>query len=194
MLTILAIAAAAGLAAVPLAGLRSRAAADLSRRIAGGFAVIVRAAFAVAAACCLVLLLVQLAVVLLVSVFSVSVVWLQESTAYLFGGIFLLGAGGVFLRDGHVRVDVLSSRWSERRRAAVDLAGISLFLLPVCVLIVVVSLPWAAESWADLERSREPSGLHLVFVLKSFVPAFAVLTALSGFVRAEAAARVLRGA
>ena len=153
---------------------------------------VARGASVLAVTATLILLLVQVAVVVLVSVFSVSVVWLQESAAYLFAAMFLLGAGGVFLTDGHVRVDVLSSRWSERRRAAVDLAGIALFLLPVCALIVIVSVPWAARSWATLERSGEPSGLHLVFVLKSFVPAFAVLLGLSGFVRAEAASRLLR--
>ena len=184
-----------GLAAIlPVAAIRSAEAARLSGTVARAAARIVRGASAVAVAASLALLLVQVAVVVLVSVFSVSVVWLQESAAYLFAAMFLLGAGGVFLADGHVRVDVLSSRWSERRRAGVDLGGIALFLLPVCALILVVSVPWAARSWAALERSGEPSGLHLVFLLKSLVPAFAVLLALSGLVRAEAASRLLRGA
>ena len=162
-----------------------------SARTARPLRVVVRGGASVATAAALLLALVQIVVVILVSVFSVSVIWLQEGTAYLFGAMFLLGAGGVFLDDGHVRVDVLSSRWSERRRATVELAGIALFLIPVCALIVVVSAPWAAESWARLERSGEPSGLHAVFVLKTMVPVFAVLLALSGFVRAEAAARRL---
>ena len=185
----------AGLGALlPLAAVLSAHAARLAATLASGSAWLVRGASMLGVAASLALLLVQVAVVVLVSVFAVSVVWLQESAAYLFAAMFLLGAGGVFLSDGHVRVDVLSSRWSERVRAGVDLGGIALFLLPVCALILVVSVPWAARSWVTLERSGEPSGLHLVFVLKSFVPAFAVLLALSGFVRAEAAARRLRGA
>lgn len=192
MLTGLVLTVCALLAAFPLAALRVPSAASVAARLAQGAGLIVRAAFALAAACALLLVLAQIAVVICVSVFSVSVVWLQETAAYLFAAMFLLGAGGVFLADGHVRVDVLSSRWSERRRAQLDLTGITLFLLPVCALILIVSLPWAARSWAALERSGEPSGLHLVFVLKSFVPAFALLLALSGFVRAEAAAAKLR--
>ena len=194
MLTIATVALAAVLAALPLAALRSDGAARLCARVARHARAAARAAFALGAIASLVLLLVQLAVVVLVSVFSLSVIWLQESTAYLFAATFLLGAGGVFLLDGHVRVDVLSSRWTERRRAAVDLGGIVLFVLPVCALIVFVSTPWAARSWAELERSGEPSGLHAVYLLKSMVPAFAVFLALAAFVRAEAAARLLRGA
>lgn len=182
---------AAVMAVLPIAGLRSARARRASHRAAVPARRLVRAAFAVAMASALLLALVQVAVVLLVSVFSVSVIWLQESTAYLFGAMFLLGAGGVFLTDGHVRVDVLSSRWTERRRAVVDLGGIALFLIPVCALIVIVSAPWAAESWARLERSGEPSGLHAVYLLKSLVPLFAILLALAGFVRADRAARRL---
>ena len=181
------------LALLPLAALRSAAAARASRSLAVPAGHLVRGAFVVAAGAAFALLLVQLAVVVLVSVFSVSVIWLQEGTAYLFGAVFLLGAGGVYLSDGHVRVDVLSSRWDERRRAGIELAGVALFVLPVCALIVVVSAPWAARSWAALERSAEPSGLHLVFVLKTLVPAFAVLLALAAFVRADEASRALRG-
>ena len=183
---------AALLAVMPLTAARSGAVARLIVPVARGARYIVRAAFLVAVWSCLALLGVQLCVVLLVSVFSVSVVWLQESASYLFGIVFLLGAGGVFLADGHVRVDVLSSRWSARRRARLDLLGIAVMLMPVCALVVIVGTPWAARSWAALERSGEPSGLHLVFVLKTLVPLFGVLLALSGFVRAEAAARTLR--
>ena len=183
----------AGLAAaLPLAALRSDGAARVAGAGARAAERIVRTAFGIAMLAALALALVQVVVVVLVSVFSVSVVWLQEGTAYLFACVFLGGAGAVFLTDGHVRVDVLSSGWSERRRAAVDLGGIALFLLPVCALIVIVSAPWAARSWAAMERSGEPSGLHLVFVLKSFVPAFAVLMGLAGFARAERAAATLR--
>ena len=187
------IAVAVMLALLPVLGLRLPRARRLAGQLAPPARAIVRAAFLVAIAGALLLALVQIVVVILVSVFAVSVIWLQESTAYLFAAMFLLGAGGVFLMDGHVRVDVLSSRWPERRRLGVELVGIALFLLPVCTLIVLVSAPWAAESWARLERSGEPSGLHLVFVLKSLVPTFGVLLALAGFVRAEEAARSLGG-
>ena len=37
-----------------------------------------------------------------------------------------------------------------------------------------------ARSWAILERSRESSGLPLVFLLKTLIPVFALLVALQG--------------
>ena len=46
------------------------------------------------------------------------------------------------------------------------------------------SLPYVARSWAILERSRETSGLPLVFLLKTLIPLFALLLALQGVAQA----------
>ena len=184
----------AALAALPLAATRSAGAARLAARLAVPARALPRAAFWLACACALLLVLVQAAIVIAVSVFSVSVVWLQELTQYLFGAMFLLAAGAVLLTDGHVRVDLFYSRWSERRRALVDLFGLTLFVLPVCALILIASAPYVAASWAELERSSEPSGIHAVYLLKSMIPGFGVMLGLAAFARASDAAATLRGA
>ncbi|MBB4659122.1 TRAP transporter small permease subunit [Parvularcula dongshanensis] len=180
------------LASLPFFGLRSDAARQLSGRLAGSARRIVLAAFVLACCATLLLALAMGIVVLLRSVFSISLVWLQELPLYLFGATFLLSGGAVLLADAHVRVDVLYSRWPPRRRALVDLCGLTLFVLPVCGLIVVAAGPYVAQSWADLERSPEPSGIHAVYLLKSLIPAFGVLVALAAFVRADGLARGLR--
>jgi TRAP-type mannitol/chloroaromatic compound transport system permease small subunit len=48
-----------------------------------------------------------------------------------------------------------------------------------------------ARSWAILERSREASGLPLVFVLKTLIPLFALLMILQGLAQAIRAALAL---
>ena len=106
--------------------------------------------------------------------------------------MFLLAGGAALLADEHVRVDVFYTRWSARRRALVDLAGLTVFVLPVCALIVIAAGPYVAASWAELERSPEPSGIHLVYLLKTLIPAFGVILALAAFVRMEALVRALK--
>ena len=59
------------------------------------------------------------------------------------------------------------------------------------LVLVWLSIPYAARSWAILEHSQEASGLPLVFVLKTFIPVFAVLMALQGVAQAIRAATVL---
>jgi TRAP-type mannitol/chloroaromatic compound transport system permease small subunit len=59
------------------------------------------------------------------------------------------------------------------------------------LVLLWLSVPYAARSWAILEHSQEASGLPLVFVLKTLIPVFAVLMALQGVVQAIRAATVL---
>ncbi|NRA29878.1 MAG: TRAP transporter small permease subunit [Parvularculaceae bacterium] len=154
----------------------------------------IKGAFAVSSAAGLILLLVQLAVVLLRSVFSVSFIWLQESTLYLFGAMFLLSSGALLLSEGHVRVDIIYNKLSERMKSYVDLVGLSLLVLPLTILIIWVSWSYVGTSWMQLERSQEATGIHAVFLLKSMIPAFAVLLAFAAEVRIIQIFRQLREA
>jgi TRAP-type mannitol/chloroaromatic compound transport system permease small subunit len=60
-------------------------------------------------------------------------------------------------------------------------------------VLLWLSWPYAARSWAVLERSQEASGLPLVFLLKTLIPLFAALMALQGAAQAARAVLVLRG-
>jgi TRAP-type mannitol/chloroaromatic compound transport system permease small subunit len=140
-----------------------------------------------------VMALVQFAVVILRYVFGLNFIFMQESITYLHGAVFLLAAGYALLTDDQVRVDILYRSASPRRRALVDFAGTYLFLFPICLLILWTSDAYVGNSWAVREGSNEQSGIQGVFILKSMIPAFAVLLAMAGFVRAAEAGAVLRG-
>ena len=104
----------------------------------------------------------------------------------------MLAAAWTLRAGGHVRVDVFYAEASPRAQAIVDLAGSVLLLLPFALVLVWLGVPYAARSWAVLERSQEASGLPLVFVLKTLIPAFALLMALQGIAQAIRAAALLR--
>ena len=57
---------------------------------------------------------------------------------YLFAAVFMLGSGYAFLRNAHVRIDFVSSRFSDRARNWVDIVGILVFVLPLCYMMVVL--------------------------------------------------------
>jgi TRAP-type mannitol/chloroaromatic compound transport system permease small subunit len=90
-----------------------------------------------------------------------------------------------------VRVDIFYAEASTRTRAFIDFVGAILLLLPFMLVLLWLSVPYAARSWAILEHSQETSGLPLVFVLKTLIPVFAVLMALQGLAQAIRAAAVL---
>jgi TRAP-type mannitol/chloroaromatic compound transport system permease small subunit len=84
--------------------------------------------------------------------------WL-ELQWYLFGAIFLLAAGYTFLRNEHVRVDVLSQKFSARTQVKIEIFGIIFFLFPACCLIFWLSLPFFWESLVLHELSSNTGGL-----------------------------------
>ncbi len=84
--------------------------------------------------------------------------WL-EIQWYLFGAVFLLGAGFAFLRNAHVRIDVVSSRLTARTRNWIDVIGILVFLLPLCYLLITLGWPLFERAWMTGEMSPNAGGL-----------------------------------
>ena len=104
---------------------------------------------------------------------------LIEAQWYLFSVLFLLGAGYTLSRDEHVRVDVLYGRLGPRGKAAIDLAGALLLLLPFCVFGVVFTWPVVQQSWSVRELSPDPGGLPR-YPLKALMPAAFALLGVQG--------------
>ena len=91
--------------------------------------------------------------------FNTSSNALLEIQWYLFATIFMLAAGYTFLRNEHVRIDILTSRLSARGQNVVDILGILFFLLPMAVLILWLSWPIVMTSLASGEMSQNSGGL-----------------------------------
>jgi len=145
----------------------------------------------VAAWLILVVVLLQFALVVARYLLGLGSIWLSETVIYAHAAVFMLAAALTLRAEGHVRVDIFYAEASTRTRAFIDFVGAILLLLPFMLVLLWLSVPYAARSWAILEHSQETSGLPLVFVLKTLIPVFAVLMALQGLAQAIRAAAVL---
>lgn len=111
--------------------------------------------------------------------FSVSSnAWL-ELQWYMFGAIFLLAAGYTFLRNEHVRVDVLAHHFSKRTQIKIEIFGVLFFLLPVCLLIFWLSIPVFYQSFVQHELSSNAGGL-IRWPAKLLIPVGFFLLILAG--------------
>ena len=104
--------------------------------------------------------------------------WL-EIQWYLFAGVVMLGAAYTLKMNGHVRVDVFYSRYSERTRLWLDLIGGMLFLLPMVVIIGWLSWPLFINSYEIGEVSSNAGGL-LRWPVKILIPLGFFLLTLQG--------------
>src|SRR5215813_8474890 len=144
--------------------------------------------------CVLAMVAIQFVVVVMRYALGVGSIWLQELIVYEHAALFMLAAAWTLQLGGHVRVDIFYAGARPRTKAWIDLAGALVFLFPFAIALAWLSWPYVARSWAILERSREASGLPLVFLLKTLIPLFAALLALQGLAQAVRAGLVLAGA
>lgn len=128
----------------------------------------------------LLLVLVTFGVVVLRYLFAIGSIALQEAILYLHASLFLLGAAYTLKVDGHVRVDIVYRRLSDRGQALVDLLGALFLLLPVCCFMLWISWDYVATAWSLREGSRETGGLPYVYLLKTLIPLASGLLILQG--------------
>jgi TRAP-type mannitol/chloroaromatic compound transport system permease small subunit len=121
-------------------------------------------------------------VVILRYVFDIGFIWVQESIIWMHAVVFMLGAAYTLQAEEHVRVDVFYRNMSERGRAWVDLVGVSIFLLPLCLFLAWNSVDFVIQSWTIGERSRESGGLPFPFMpmLKTVILLMPITVALQG--------------
>ncbi len=91
----------------------------------------------------------------------------------------MFSIGYAYLRDGHVRIDIVRERVSLRTRAWVELAGCVAILMPVCAVLIYHGADSAMTAFLGGERPEAFSGLPIQWVVKATVPAGTLLLLLS---------------
>ena len=78
---------------------------------------------------------------------------------YLFAWSFLIAAGWTLLNREHVRIDVVNSRLPKKVQVWIDIVGFALFLTPLCITILYLSVPVVIQMYQSGEVSGNPGGL-----------------------------------
>lgn len=84
--------------------------------------------------------------------------WLEVQW-YLYGAVFMLAAAYALLKNEHVRIDLISSKWTQRTRNILDLVLHIIFLLPFASLMTYLAWPWFWSSFFSGEMSSNAGGL-----------------------------------
>lgn len=84
--------------------------------------------------------------------------WL-ELQWQLFGAVFMLCAAYTFLKNEHIRIDIVNSRLPKAVRDWIDLLGHILFLMPFVLIMLWDGWPFFLTSWHQNEQSLNAGGL-----------------------------------
>jgi TRAP-type mannitol/chloroaromatic compound transport system permease small subunit len=123
----------------------------------------------------LILALVMGANVLLRYGFSLGRIWAQELEWHLLVPLTLFGMSYALRHGEHVRVDVLFASFSLRTKLIIDVIA-AMLAMAFSALVIWLSVPYVAQSWAMGEGSANPGGIDYRYVVKAVIPiSFALL-------------------
>ena len=103
-------------------------------------------------------------------VFQKGNVALQELEWHLFAVVFLIGAAYTLKQGGHVRVDIIYLKLSDKAKAWIDLLGTFVFLIPFSIMVILSTKGFIVNSWSVREVSPDPGGLPARYILKTMIP------------------------
>jgi len=140
------------------------------------------------------LIFVMMAVLLSSSVsrtfFDVSFIWTVEMAQFMVAGYYLLGGGYSMQMDSHVRMDLVYSRWSPKRRALADVitAAFLIFYL-VFLLVGGISSTQYAIAYGQKNYSSWAPPLAPIKIIMTIGIALMLLQAIAMFFKDLAQAR-----
>lgn len=111
-------------------------------------------------------------------VFRNPTIWAWDLNIQIFAAIIMLGGGYTLLNDGHVKVDVIISKFSEKTKTILEL------LAPVFILIsagVLMVYGWDM-AWMSFQIRETVATVWAppYYYMKALVPAGALLLFLQG--------------
>lgn len=122
--------------------------------------------------------------------------WSQNSLLevqwWLFALVFLLAAPWTLAVNEHIRIDVVNSRMSQRKRNVIELVGHGLFLLPMAAMVVYTSSIYFGTSFAQNEQSPNAGGLPQ-WPIKALIPAAFALLFVQGISELIKRVAIMRG-
>ena len=95
---------------------------------------------------------------------------LQEMEWHLHAALFLLALGYAYLKNSHVRIEVIRESFSTKLKALLEVIGVLVFILPYTGLIVWFGIDFVSRSYGMNEVSAALTGLSHRWIMKSFVP------------------------
>ncbi|MCZ6841242.1 MAG: TRAP transporter small permease subunit, partial [SAR324 cluster bacterium] len=95
-------------------------------------------------------------------------VQMLEVRAFLF--LVLLSFGFAYLRNAHIRVDVIRVYLTPKKQAWSEIAGFLLAVVPVCIVIGNYGIDYAMMSYGQGEREAIFLGRPMQWVVKSMLP------------------------
>ncbi|MCP3923149.1 MAG: TRAP transporter small permease subunit [Desulfobacterales bacterium] len=125
------------------------------------------------------LLLVVIYEVIMRYCFNAPTIWGFEVTTFLYGLHYMLGFSYTDVHDGHVKVDIFSSRLSKKKQAVLSIICTLVIFLPTFTLLAIAAVQFAYTSIEGLELNST-SWAPPIYPFKSIMALALIFLVLQG--------------
>jgi TRAP-type mannitol/chloroaromatic compound transport system permease small subunit len=105
---------------------------------------------------------------------------LQEMEWHVHTALFALVLGYGYIWNTHVRVDLIRETLTFRKKAWLEFLGLTLFMIPYCLVVIWFAWIYAYDSFMINEISASQVGLAHRWIIKSVLVFGLIVAALSG--------------
>jgi len=124
----------------------------------------------------------EFAIVITRFIFSYEQAWMGDLVRFWYAAFFLFASAYTLVENGHVRVDVLYSQVSNKKKAWVNALGSLTLGLPVCWTILYYGMGTKQSSLIapilSFESSPSGYGMYVKYLMAAFLIVFAVSMAI----------------
>ena len=117
-------------------------------------------------------------IVILRFVFSYEQTLMSDLVRFWYGSLFLFGSYYTLIKDGHVRVDVLYTNFSEKNKARVNLFGSLILGIPLCLTVFFLGMYCKQcvlnQPIMNFETSQSTQGMNIKYLMAGFLIIFAL--------------------
>jgi TRAP-type mannitol/chloroaromatic compound transport system permease small subunit len=114
------------------------------------------------------------------SVFYLQSAKMQEMQWHLHGALFMLCLGFAYVKDAHVRIELVRDVMKPRTRVWMELLGAALFLFAYCAVLTRYGFTFAERAFVSGEGSAAPTGLGQRWIIKAMLPLGFVILGMTG--------------
>ena len=111
-------------------------------------------------------------------IFSYEQTFMGDLVRFWYGSLFLFASSYALLKEGHVRVDILYTNFSERGKAWSNLLGSLLLGIPICATILLRGM-WCQQCILNapiqsFEQSMSGYGMQVKYLMAGFLIIYAL--------------------
>jgi len=120
----------------------------------------------------------EMLIVLARFIFSYEQAFMGDLVRFWYAALFLFASAYNLIEEGHVRVDVLYTGFSERGKAWVNVIGSGLLGLPICWIILSLGMRGKASiinsPLLSFETTQSGFGMYVKYLMAGFLAVYAV--------------------